>query len=257
MTLTLGDKTIVCEQYDSLLNSLTPLESLMTPPLYPNFINYDDYNTGAEVEHTLHISLMAEEIAKKVKKATKEEIEEYIKKPDFYPKLNVRTRAINDHCTSIEDSVLYRSVYETVVLNKGKKNLGFIKKQPLIITKFRLIKLSKEIYYLEELSLETTSNVYNYICNVVEAYASDDILQTEFDKLVWLEIKKRGSYTQESKITSNYVGFDKITTYISSIYGVDPKQLKWQEQGKISLDNRKRCVETGKTETLVATLRKK
>ena len=98
---------------------------------------------------------------------------------------------------------------------------------------------------------------YNYICNAVEAYASTEILQAEFDKLVWLEIKKRGAYSNESKITSNYVGLDKITTYISDIYGIDPNSLKWHEQGKISIDNRKRCVETGKTETLVATLRKK
>lgn len=257
MKLTTGDKVIICRTYDSLLSTLLPLEKLMTPPLYPNLINYDDYNTGAEEEHKVHISLMASEIAKETFIQDPKLIEEYIKKPDFFPKLNVRKRTIDKHNASIEDTILYRSVYETTVLNSGKKTFKFGKKSPLLITKFRLIKLSKEIYYLEEITIETTEEAYNYACNVVEAYASDDILASEFNKLVFLELKKHGSYTNESKITSNYVGLDKITAYITGMYGVNPSNLHWYKQGKISLDNRKRSVESGKIETLSATLIKK
>lgn len=257
MKLTAGDKVVVCRKYDSLLSTLLPLEKLMTPPLYPNLINYDDYNTGSEEEHKLHISLMASEIAASTGIQDPNLIEEYIKKPDFFPKLNVRKRTIDKHNASIEDTILYRNVYETTILNTRKKTFKFGKKTPLLITKLRLIKLSKEIYYLEEITLETTEEAYNYACNVVEAYASDDILSTEFNKLVFLELKKRGSYINESKTTSNYVGLDKITAYVTGMYGINPQNLHWNKQGKISLDNRKRSVETGKIETLEATLIKK
>lgn len=257
MKLTTGDKVIICREYDSLLNTLLPLEKLMTPPLYPNLINYDDYNTGAEEEHKVHISLMASEIAKETLIQDPKLIEEYIKKPDFFPKLNVRKRTIDKHNSSIEDTILYRNVYETTLLNSVKKAFRFGKKTPLLITKFRLIKLSKEIYYLEEITLETTEEAYNYACNVVEAYASDDILTAEFNKLVFLELKKRGNYTNEIKTTSNYIGLSKITAYIAGMYEVNPNDLHWHKQGKISIDNRKRSVETGQIETLSATLIKK
>lgn len=256
MTMTLGEKVVICKEYDSLLNTLMPLEKLMTPPLYPNLINYDNYKTGAEEEHKLHVSLMAKEISKKIS-TDQQRIEEYIKKPDFFPKLNVRTNTVDKNNISIEDTILYRNVYETTIVREYKKPFKFGKNTPLLITKFRLIKLSKELYYLEEITLETTRNVYDYICGVVEAYASSDILNTEFDKLVWLEIKKRGSYINESKSTSNYLGLKNVVAYIIGIYGIEPNQLKWYKQGKISIDNRKRCVENGQIETLEATFRKK
>ena len=125
MKLTAGDKVVVCRKYDSLLSTLLPLEKLMTPPLYPNLINYDDYNTGSEEEHKLHISLMASEIAASTGIQDPNLIEEYIKKPDFFPKLNVRKRTIDKHIASIEDTILYRNVYETTILNTRKKTFKF------------------------------------------------------------------------------------------------------------------------------------
>ena len=256
MSLTKTDKITVCQKYDSLLSSLIPLEKLMTPPYYPNLINFDDYKTGAESEHGMHINIMATEIAKDTNIRNVPQIVEYIKKPDFEPKLNVRTRAIEPY-TTIEDAVLYRSVYETTLINIGPRKLLNNKKQPIYITRFKLIKLSKEIYYLEEITLETTKDVYDYISTVVLSYASPEILHDEFNKLVWLEIQKRECYIKETKNASNFIGINKINAYISDFYNTNHQSIHWKEQGKISLDNRKRMPETGELTTLTATLRKK
>ena len=150
MSLTKTDKITVCQKYDSLLSSLIPLEKLMTPPYYPNLINFDDYKTGAESEHGMHINIMATEIAKDTNISNVPQIVEYIKKPDFEPKLNVRTRVIEPHTTTIEDAVLYRSVYETTLINIGPRKLLNNKKtasHPNCARQSFLIKSLPETFY--------------------------------------------------------------------------------------------------------------
>lgn len=254
MSLTKQDKIKICSHYDSLLSSIRPLSSFLRHPFYPNFINFDYSPTNAEHEHQYSAQDAAAELQRTIKNADQEEILDFIANPTFEPSLHVHTRVMNAYKTSLEDTILYRNVSESLIINKlpsdPREKDRFVR-----ITKCFKINLSDELTYLLEKTLVIQDNVFNLFVDIVKRNNGEGLDYQTFYELVWQEIISRKAYLSDIKITNNFASNKELETYITDRYGENYKKY-WQYKGIIKLDNRKPIDHQNSPESLQLTFKK-
>lgn len=244
MSLEYGDKAIICRKYDSLLSQLRPIHAFMRHPYYPNMINFDEYyQTEEETKHITHSLLLSKEIGNQLKKDS-EEVLEYIKKPDFIPELTTYNRTLEENRTSLEDTILYRNVSDTLILEEKPTKDGFIK-----ISRCYLLYLSKNITYLSEKTLFLPINVYQLLEKIVKKRLEEGKIEGEFPQLLWGEIEKRRIEPEIRTTNTNFLSKTDLDQYMTAKYGIS-YQNKWNYRGIFRLDNRKYNFDTGKQITL-------
>lgn len=233
MSLETGEKAIICRKYDTLLNQLRPIQAFMKHPYYPNFINFDEYyHTDEEANHITHSILISKEISSQLKKDS-EEILEYIKKPDFIPELTTYNRVLEQNNTSLEDTILYRNVSDSLILEEKPTKDGYIR-----FSRCYLLFLSKNITYLSEKTLFIPINVYHLLEKIVKKGIEEGKLEGEFTQSLWSEIEKRRIQPETRTTTSNFLTKHELDQYMYAKYGEYYKN-NWNHRGIFRLDNRK------------------
>lgn len=244
MSLETGEKAIICRKYDTLLNQLRPIHAFMKHPYYPNFINFDEYyQTEEEAKHITHSILLSEEIANKIKKDS-EEVLEYIKKPGFLPELTTYNRILSQNNTSLEDTILYRNVSDTLILEERPTKDGYIR-----LSRCYLLYLSKNITYLSEKTLFIPINVYHLLEKIIKKGIEEDKTEGDFLQLLWSEIEKRRIQPETRTTNSNFLSKKDLDQYMYAKYGENYKN-SWNYRGIFRLDNRKYDFNTEKQITL-------
>lgn len=239
MTLSVNEKITICKKYDSLLSKLTPLSDIMEDPFYPNFINFDDYQTGAEAKHIENVVSITNQIDSNI---DRESAINFIGKPGFYPKLEVNTRVLNTTCASLEDLILYRDVYEQIIINyttQKQKDDEYI-----IMAKENLIKLSEQLYHIKETIMFIPKNVFKFLEKMVEPRIEIARETANKRELLWEEATRRQAYTSILETSYNYQGKDAIAKQLTSKFGCNYDEMSWNHKGIIELDNRKRDLDT-------------
>lgn len=248
MSLETGEKAIICRKYDTLLNQLKPINAFMKHPYYPNLINFDEnYQTSEEAKHITHSLLLSKEIGTQIKK-DHEEVIEYIKKPDFSPKLTTYNRALSDNNVSLEDTILYRNVSDTLIFEEKPTNDGFIK-----LSRCYLLYLSKNITYLSEKTLFLPINIYQLLEKIIKKRIEEGKLEGEFIQLLWSEIEKRKIEPEIRTTNSNFLSKKDLDQYMYAKYG-SSYQNNWNYRGIFRLDNRKYDLDSTKPITLTRSL---
>lgn len=254
MSLTNKDKILICTYYDTILNKLQPLSKFMQHPIYPNFINFDYEPTEEEQKHIDSAFTSATLITDHINTKSREDILNFIGQPGFLPNLHVHTRVLNKYATSLEDTILYREVKESIIINRlqmGKKNT----EQYVKITKCFKIQLTKDLSYVLEKSLFVQNPVFELIEGIVKRYTNDMVDPSTFNELIWQEIIKREAAISEIKDSSNFTSEEELNEYLCGRYGYGYKGL-WTSKGVIKLDNRKPLTEGQKPESLAVSFKK-
>lgn len=254
MSLTNKDKIHICTYYDTILNKLQPLSKFMQHPIYPNFINFDYEPTEEEQRHIdsafTSATLMTDHISTK----SREDILNFIGQPGFLPNLHVHTRVLNKYATSLEDTILYREVKESVIINRlqmGKRDT----EQYVKITKCFKIQLTKDLSYVLEKSLFVQNPVFELIEGIVKRNTNDMVDPSTLNELIWQEIIKREAAISEIKDSNNFISEEELNEYLCGKYGYEYKGL-WTSKGVIKLDNRKPLTEGQKPESLAVSFKK-
>lgn len=254
MSLTNKDKIHICTYYDTILNKLQPLSKFMQHPIYPNFINFDYEPTEEEQRHIdsafTSASLMTDHTSTK----SREDILNFIGQPGFLPNLHVHTRVLNKYATSLEDTILYREVKESVIINRlqmGKRDT----EQYVKITKCFKIQLTKDLSYVLEKSLFVQNPVFELIEGIVKRNTNDMVDPSTLNELIWQEIIKREAAISEIKDSNNFTSEEELNEYLCGRYGYGYKGL-WTSKGVIKLDNRKPLTEGQKPESLAVSFKK-
>ena len=254
MSLTNKDKIHICTYYDTILNKLQPLSKFMQHPIYPNFINFDYEPTEEEQRHIDSAFTSATLITDQISTKSREDILNFIGQPGFLPNLHVHTRVLNKYATSLEDTILYREVKESVIINrlqKGKRDT----EQYVKITKCFKIQLSKDLSYVLEKSLFVQCPVFELIEGIVKRNTNDVVESSTLNELIWQEIIKREAAISEIKDSNNFTNVEELNEYLRGKYGYGYKGL-WTSKGVIKLDNRKPLTEDQKPESLAVSFKK-
>lgn len=254
MSLTNKDKIHICSYYDTILNRLQPLSNFMKHPLYPNFINFDYEPTEEEQRHIdsafTSATLMTDHISTK----SREDILNFIGQPGFLPNLHVHTRVLNKYATSLEDTILYREVKESVIINKLKMGKRDTEKY-IKVTKCFKIQLTKDLSYVLEKSLFVQEPVFELIEGIVKRNTNDMVDPVTLNELIWQEIIKREAAISEIKDSNNFTSTEELNEYLTGKYGYGYKGI-WTSKGVIKLDNRKPLANDKKPESLVTSYKK-
>ena len=245
MALSVNEKIAICKKYDSILSKLTPLSDIMEDPFYPNFINFDDYKTRAEAKHIENAVSITNQIDCKI---DRESAIEFIGKPGFQPELEVNTRVLNTPCVSLEDLILYRYIYEQIIINytplKQKDD------EYIIMAKEDLIKLSKQLYHIKETIMFIPKNVFKFLEKIIEPRIEQACETANKRELLWEEARRRQAYTSILETSYNYQGKDAIAKQLTSKFGQNYDESFWNYKGIIELDNRKRNIDTKEYEKI-------
>lgn len=251
MSLTHKDNIYICSYYDNLLSRLQPISKFMKHPFYPNFINLDYEPTSEEQKHIDSAFNAATEIADHISTKDREDVLNFIGKPRLLPNLHVHTRVLNKYATSLEDTILYREVKESIIVNKiraSKKG----KESYIKITKCFKLQLTKDVSYVLEKSLFVETAVFELLTNIVRSNNSSMLTESEFYELVWQEIKKREAAIDQTKNAGNYISEQDLNDHLITEYGYGYKG-NWKSKGIIKLDNRKPIEPNQQPESLVIT----
>lgn len=244
MSLTNKDKIKICKHYDSILNGLKPVSAFMEEPFYPNFINYDYSPTEEEVKHAAHAYSIANTLTRKVSSRSRHDILGFIATPSFTPILEVRTGNYKENTISLEDSILYREVKDNVVIRRKKDSNDYE------LTRLIIIKMSDEIYYLNEKTIIVLEKTYDALRAKLAKKHALTTSAPALDRIIWAEIVTKGSYEAEISTKKNIHTEEELDYYLSHKYKFTYNRNNWEYKGVIKLDNRKINAKTGETQTL-------
>lgn len=162
-------KEYICRYYDRVLSSEVPigviLHGSMSPSLI-NFSNYDDKSVGAHLSNIFRIS---NEIHKYYPILDKVDIIDFIKNPDFEVQTDVYNCALDLGSNSLENALLYRFVFEQVLVEPLQKRpcSDFKRKEKVMpLTKITRIDLGNDLFYYKEDIIFLHENVFNAMYSV-------------------------------------------------------------------------------------------
>ena len=253
MALTNTDKMIICKHYDSLLSQLSPISKFMKHPIYPNFINFDYEPTDHEQSHIESAFNIATTLTSKISSGSREDILNFIGQPGFYPEIHIGTRVLNKYSISLEDTILYRNVSESIIVtreSRKKEEDSFVK-----LTKCYKINLSRELNYVLERTLVIPENIFDLFVDIIKRNNGEMLDYKTFYELVWQEIIKREGHITELKITNNFTSNKDLEAYLTTRYGQNYKKY-WNHKGIIRLDNRKPLKDQKNPERISITYKK-
>lgn len=157
-------KDYICRYYDRVLSKEVPVGVILHGSMSPSLINFCNYDDKTTANHLANIFRISNEIIKYYPILSKSEVIDYIKKPDFKVQTDVYNSSLSQGCNSLENALLYRFMYEQVLVEPLQKRpcRDFKAKEKVIpLTKITRIDLGNDLFYYKEDIIFLHDRVFN------------------------------------------------------------------------------------------------
>ena len=159
-------KNMICKCYDDFLSQFISVSTILHGKYNPNITYWDNYDDNSREEHFKNIFENSQTIISKYPMLDNNDVIKFINEPDFIVKTDISNDSTFKGSNSLEDCLIYRYLYEQVVVEPVQKrpcdDFKFREKvRPL--TKISMLKLSNNLVYIKEDIFFVSDSVYNSI----------------------------------------------------------------------------------------------